>query len=115
MRASATHRLRIPVLVGWGTYWLTLLAVAVWLSKGVAPMLVRSSMWVLAFAFAGNSVFCTSLLLVPAIQAWACERGERLKGDRSGLVVAAALTAAAAVGTTLDALHVRLAVSSLLP
>lgn len=115
MRASATHRLRIPVLVGWGTYWLALLAVAVWLNEGVAPVHVRSAMWVLALAFAGNSVFCTSVLLVPAVQAWACEGGERLKGDRSGLVVAAVLTAAAAVGTTLDALHVQLAVSSWLP
>ena len=99
---TSTYRLRMAVLVGWMACCIVLFGVAVWLNGGVGPVHARAAAWTIAFAFAANSAFCIALLCAPAVQAWASADGGRLRGERSGLVVAAVLTAAAAVGVLVD-------------
>lgn len=99
---NPAHRLRVPVLIGWIACCVALFTVAIWLNGGVGPVHVRSAAWTIALAFGANSTFCIALLCVPAVQAWASADGGGLGDDRSGLVVAAVLTAAAAVGVLVD-------------
>lgn len=99
---NPAHRLRVAVLIGWIACCVALFTFAIWLNGGVGPVHVRSAAWTIAFAFGANSAFCIALLCVPAVEAWASADGRGLRGDRSGLVVAAVLTAATAVGVLVD-------------